>query len=104
LGLKREEREADKTFHSVSRLIFLSLRFNLVVLTRASPFLREDRLCPFIFVLFSTAAKVPVNKVLFSMLLLLLVFFKINASSREREGRRSGKRGRNLLLQFWGRG
>lgn len=39
---------------------------------------------------------------LFSVLLLpLLEFFKMNASSREKEGRRSGGRGRNLLLNLF---
>lgn len=54
-----------------------------------------------IYSAFSTAAKILVITLLFSALLLLLDF-KINASSREKEVRRSGGRGRNLLLQFLG--
>lgn len=88
LGLKREERGADKTFHSVSRLRFISLHFNLAVLTRDSPFLWEYQ-APTLHICspFPAAAKVPVNMPLFSALFLLLLdFFRINASSREKEG------------------
>lgn len=98
--MNRAERGADKTFCSVCRLRFLCLCFSLEVVSRASPFLWKYQALTFhICSAFSTAAKVPVNMLLFFFTSSAFTGIEINPS-REKERRREG-RGRNVLLQYW---
>lgn len=98
--MNRAERGADKTFCSVCRMRFLCLCFSLEVVSRASPFLWEYQALTFhICSAFSTAAKVPVNMLLFFFTSSAFTGIEINPS-REKERRREG-RGRNVLLQYW---